>query len=195
MHVCSKDIGIWTLRECADGFRFVAAARRCKSVRSIRRQETLCSGARSNDYDFCPADAADEVTLVILNHVAVIQCLQYTIQETRSSPRRCACPDGSSDCLCARPEILEPVKVARRTRTTESARSTSSGVVSPTVAPPAAGGGVKKVDGDDAAGVGQRFQSFGGSRCCNQPSIYKCCTGAACVCPTTRVSRLVSTHC
>lgn len=34
-------------------------------------------------------------------------------------PRRCACPDGSTDCLCARPEILEPVKVARRIRTTE----------------------------------------------------------------------------
>jgi hypothetical protein len=34
-------------------------------------------------------------------------------------PRRCSCPDGSSDCLCARPEILEPVKIARKIRTTE----------------------------------------------------------------------------
>ncbi|KAI6175471.1 CRE-PQN-74 protein [Aphelenchoides bicaudatus] len=97
------DLGLWTLRECVQGFEFVAAARRCKSIRLINRQQLMCSSSRAADYDFCPSGTGDE----------------FEIHETRQTPRRCSCPNGADDCLCPRPEILEPVKVARRTRTTE----------------------------------------------------------------------------
>ncbi|KAI6180987.1 hypothetical protein M3Y98_00780700 [Aphelenchoides besseyi] len=160
-----KDLGIWTLRDCAEGFHFVAAARRCKSIRSIKRQETICSGSKSTEYDFCPSDSADE----------------FEIHETRSEPRRCSCPDGKEDCLCARPEILEPVKVMRRTRTTQTAIFVDD---------KAAENDESKTENGVTPAI--RFQSFqtntGTQRCqqlCNR-SNNLCCQNSACTCPTTR---------
>ncbi|KAK0398457.1 hypothetical protein QR680_002596 [Steinernema hermaphroditum] len=93
-----KDLGIWLLRECLPGYEFVASARRCKTVRSIRRQQQLCDGPNSETYQFCPS---------ITNNN-----MQFTIRETRQSPRQCACPNGELNCVCPLPEILEPIAVS-----------------------------------------------------------------------------------
>ena len=59
--ICSKDLGIWLLRECLPGYEFVASARRCKTTRSIRRQQQLCDGPKSSSYQFCPTEKDVEV--------------------------------------------------------------------------------------------------------------------------------------
>uniref|UniRef100_A0A1I7Y3R0 Chitin-binding type-2 domain-containing protein n=1 Tax=Steinernema glaseri TaxID=37863 RepID=A0A1I7Y3R0_9BILA len=92
-----KDLGIWLLRECLPGYEFVASARRCKTVRSIRRQQQLCDGPNSDTYQFCPSLTTNNV--------------QFTIRETRQAPRQCACPNGELNCVCPLPEILEPIAV------------------------------------------------------------------------------------
>ncbi|KAI6229087.1 hypothetical protein M3Y99_01149000 [Aphelenchoides fujianensis] len=160
-----KDLGVWTLRECVEGFQFVAAARRCKNVRSIRRQEAICAGSMSTEYDFCPAESADE----------------FEIHETRAAPRRCACPDGQVDCLCARPEVLEPVKIARRTRTTQPAVLFAD----QQQAEEAEG---QEEDGSQGMTPALRFQSFqtnGGPSRCQQRCGSGGTTTSACTCPTT----------
>ncbi|KAI6206810.1 hypothetical protein M3Y94_00956300 [Aphelenchoides besseyi] len=162
-----KDLGIWTLRDCVEGFHFVAAARRCKSIRSIKRQETICLSSKSTEYDFCPSDSADE----------------FEIHEKRSEPRRCSCPDGKEDCLCARPEILEPVKVMRRTRTTQPAIFVDDKAAE-----------VDESETENGVTPALRFQSFqtntGMQRCqqpCNRGN-NRCCQSSTCTCPTTRTS-------
>lgn len=57
----SKDLGIWLLRECLPNYEFVASARRCKTVRSIRRQQQICDGPNAANYQFCPAKQNNEV--------------------------------------------------------------------------------------------------------------------------------------
>jgi hypothetical protein len=50
----SRDLGIWLLRECLPGYEFVASARRCKTARSVVRQQQLCDGPNADSYQFCP---------------------------------------------------------------------------------------------------------------------------------------------
>uniref|UniRef100_A0A7E4VR22 Chitin-binding type-2 domain-containing protein n=1 Tax=Panagrellus redivivus TaxID=6233 RepID=A0A7E4VR22_PANRE len=95
-----KDLGIWLLRECLPGYEFVASARRCKTTRSIRRQQALCDGPNATNYQFCPS--SDNV--------------EFTIQELRQAPRQCSCPNGEANCVCPTPEILEPVTIKRSRR-------------------------------------------------------------------------------
>uniref|UniRef100_A0AC35GJ02 Uncharacterized protein n=1 Tax=Panagrolaimus sp. PS1159 TaxID=55785 RepID=A0AC35GJ02_9BILA len=96
----SKDLGIWLLRECLPGYEFVASARRCKTTRSIRRQQQLCDGPNSTNYQFCPTE----------------KDLEFTIQELRQAPRQCTCPNGENNCVCPTPEILEPVTISRNSK-------------------------------------------------------------------------------
>uniref|UniRef100_A0AC34Q1Q8 Chitin-binding type-2 domain-containing protein n=1 Tax=Panagrolaimus sp. JU765 TaxID=591449 RepID=A0AC34Q1Q8_9BILA len=95
-----KDLGIWLLRECLPGYEFVASARRCKTTRSILRQQQLCDGPTANNYQFCPDERNAE----------------FTIQEIRQAPRQCTCPNGENNCVCPTPEILEPVMVPRNSK-------------------------------------------------------------------------------
>lgn len=44
--------------------------------------------------------------------------LQYHVLERERRPLPCACEDGAAHCLCTAPEVLEPVKVVRKSRTT-----------------------------------------------------------------------------
>ncbi|CAD6192699.1 unnamed protein product [Caenorhabditis auriculariae] len=88
-----KDLGIWLLRECLPGYEFVASARRCKTVRSVKRQQELCESSNATDYNFCPQQSAT----------------QFLVEEIREAPRQCACPNGELNCVCPSPEILEPV--------------------------------------------------------------------------------------
>uniref|UniRef100_A0A914YKP9 Chitin-binding type-2 domain-containing protein n=1 Tax=Panagrolaimus superbus TaxID=310955 RepID=A0A914YKP9_9BILA len=96
----NKDLGIWLLRECLPGYEFVASARRCKTTRSIRRQQQLCDGPNSSNYQFCPTEKE----------------LEFTIQELRQAPRQCTCPNGENNCVCPTPEILEPVTISRNSK-------------------------------------------------------------------------------
>ncbi|XGW30322.1 hypothetical protein V3C99_009363 [Haemonchus contortus] len=88
-----KDLGIWLLRECLPGFEFVASARRCKTVRSVKRQQELCGSSNSTMYQFCPSTNSTE----------------FLVEEVREAPRQCTCPNGEENCVCPSPEILEPV--------------------------------------------------------------------------------------
>ncbi|PAV65600.1 hypothetical protein WR25_12298 isoform A [Diploscapter pachys] len=90
-----KDLGIWLLRECLPGYEFVASARRCKTVRSVKRQQELCESANATDYQFCPT----------------ISTSQFLVEEIREAPRQCSCPNGENNCVCPSPEILEPTVV------------------------------------------------------------------------------------
>uniref|UniRef100_A0A0K0FKU9 Chitin-binding type-2 domain-containing protein n=1 Tax=Strongyloides venezuelensis TaxID=75913 RepID=A0A0K0FKU9_STRVS len=92
-----SDLGIWLLRECLPGYEFVASARRCKTVSTIRRQQKLCDSNNSGLYDFCPT--------IQNNHI------QFTVEEIKQGPRKCTCPNGETNCVCPLPEILQPVKV------------------------------------------------------------------------------------
>ncbi|WKY03480.1 hypothetical protein Q1695_004887 [Nippostrongylus brasiliensis] len=109
-----KDLGIWLLRECLPGYEFVASARRCKTVRSVKRQQELCGSDNSTQYQFCPSKTGNE----------------YLIEEIREAPRQCACPNGEQNCVCPSPEILEPVVIPinseRARRAPSSSRSTRS---------------------------------------------------------------------
>ncbi|KIH65866.1 hypothetical protein ANCDUO_03807 [Ancylostoma duodenale] len=105
-----KDLGIWLLRECLPGYEFVASARRCKTIRSVKRQQELCESNNATMYQFCPTQTATE----------------FLVEEIREAPRQCACPNGEDNCVCPSPEILEPVNVpvnsekARRSPTSTS---------------------------------------------------------------------------
>ncbi|EYC13549.1 hypothetical protein Y032_0043g780 [Ancylostoma ceylanicum] len=105
-----KDLGIWLLRECLPGYEFVASARRCKTIRSVKRQQELCDSNNATMYQFCPTQTATE----------------FLVEEIREAPRQCACPNGEDNCVCPSPEILEPVNVpvnsekARRSPTSTS---------------------------------------------------------------------------
>ncbi|CAJ0930930.1 unnamed protein product, partial [Mesorhabditis belari] len=90
-----KDLGIWLLRECLPGYEFVASARRCKTVRSVRRQQQLCDGPNATSFQFCPT-----------SHLT-----SFMVDEIREAPRQCACPNGENNCVCPSPEILEPVNL------------------------------------------------------------------------------------
>ncbi|KAK5974054.1 hypothetical protein GCK32_017384 [Trichostrongylus colubriformis] len=91
-----KDLGIWLLRECLPGFEFVASARRCKTIRSVKRQQELCSSANSSMYQFCPSKFSST---------------EFLVEEVREAPRQCACPNGEENCVCPSPEILKPVVI------------------------------------------------------------------------------------
>uniref|UniRef100_A0A1I7WMH3 Chitin-binding type-2 domain-containing protein n=1 Tax=Heterorhabditis bacteriophora TaxID=37862 RepID=A0A1I7WMH3_HETBA len=90
-----KDLGIWLLRECLPGYEFVASARRCKTIRSVKRQQQLCDSTNSSSYQFCPNQ---------LN-------TQFLVEEIREAPRQCTCPNGENNCVCPSPEILAPVNL------------------------------------------------------------------------------------
>ncbi|ETN74528.1 hypothetical protein NECAME_04014 [Necator americanus] len=90
-----KDLGIWLLRECLPGYEFVASARRCKTIRSVKRQQELCDSNNATMYQFCPSNSSTE----------------FLVEEIREAPRQCACPNGEDNCVCPSPEILEPVNV------------------------------------------------------------------------------------
>uniref|UniRef100_A0A0N4YB00 Thyroglobulin type-1 domain-containing protein n=1 Tax=Nippostrongylus brasiliensis TaxID=27835 RepID=A0A0N4YB00_NIPBR len=108
-----KDLGIWLLRECLPGYEFVASARRCKTVRSVKRQQELCGSDNSTQYQFCPSKTGNE----------------YLIEEIREAPRQCACPNGERNCVCPSPEILEPVVIpinSERARRAPSSSRTSN---------------------------------------------------------------------
>ncbi|CAI5448253.1 unnamed protein product [Caenorhabditis angaria] len=103
-----KDLGIWLLRECLPGYEFVASARRCKTVRSVNKQQELCESANATEYNFCPPTSS----------------MQFLVEETREAPRQCACPNGEQNCVCPSPEILEPISsprgTVRKTRQTQN---------------------------------------------------------------------------
>ncbi|KAK6015719.1 hypothetical protein OSTOST_18829 [Ostertagia ostertagi] len=91
-----KDLGIWLLRECLPGFEFVASARRCKTIRSVKRQQELCGSNNSSMYQFCPSKSSST---------------EFLVEEVREAPRQCTCPNGEENCVCPSPEILEPVVI------------------------------------------------------------------------------------
>ncbi|CAI4225405.1 unnamed protein product [Auanema sp. JU1783] len=91
-----KDLGIWLLRECLPGYEFVASSRRCKTIRSVTRQQELCDSSNATSYQFCPSEN---------------RASQFLVEEIREAPRQCACPNGESNCVCPSPEILEPVNI------------------------------------------------------------------------------------
>uniref|UniRef100_A0A158R5K8 Chitin-binding type-2 domain-containing protein n=1 Tax=Syphacia muris TaxID=451379 RepID=A0A158R5K8_9BILA len=99
-----KDLGIWLLRECLPGYEFVASARRCKTIRSVKRQQELCDGPNATNYQFCPQNNNSNE--------------HFIVHEIRQAPKQCACPNGEKNCVCPTPEILEPklirTKVVRR---------------------------------------------------------------------------------
>ncbi|VDO65852.1 unnamed protein product [Haemonchus placei] len=112
-----KDLGIWLLRECLPGFEFVASARRCKTVRSVKRQQELCGSSNSTMYQFCPSTNSTE----------------FLVEEVREAPRQCTCPNGEENCVCPSPEILEPVvmpvnsdKARRSPLTTSNCQTTTT---------------------------------------------------------------------
>jgi hypothetical protein len=96
-----KDLGIWLLRECLPGYEFVASARRCKTVRSIKKQQALCDGPNGESYQFCPSKDQEIV---------------FSVQEIRQPPRQCTCPNGEDNCVCPVPEILEPMVVPKNSK-------------------------------------------------------------------------------
>ncbi|CEF59257.1 Chitin binding domain-containing protein [Strongyloides ratti] len=92
-----NDLGTWQLRECLDGFKFVASSRSCKSISTIRKSQALCDSLNASKYDYC-------------NDNRKI----YTISETIQNPRKCTCPNGDNNCVCPQPEILSPKLLTNR---------------------------------------------------------------------------------
>uniref|UniRef100_A0A0N5A726 Na_H_Exchanger domain-containing protein n=1 Tax=Parastrongyloides trichosuri TaxID=131310 RepID=A0A0N5A726_PARTI len=93
-----SDIGTWQLRECLEGFEFVASARACKSISTIRRSQSLCNTPNAHKYEYCNDNN---------NRL-------YTITETIQAPRKCTCPNGQNNCVCPQPEILTPILATKR---------------------------------------------------------------------------------
>uniref|UniRef100_A0A914XCK8 Uncharacterized protein n=1 Tax=Plectus sambesii TaxID=2011161 RepID=A0A914XCK8_9BILA len=118
-----KDLGIWLLRECLPNYEFVASARRCKTVRSIRRQQQICDGPNSANYQFCPGKEQNDV--------------KYVVRETRQAPIPCTCPNGEQNCVCPSPEILEPVAIVSVTEPTVAPIAITTDATSAPVAPEA----------------------------------------------------------
>uniref|UniRef100_A0AC35UFR5 Chitin-binding type-2 domain-containing protein n=1 Tax=Rhabditophanes sp. KR3021 TaxID=114890 RepID=A0AC35UFR5_9BILA len=110
------DLGVWLLRECLPGYEFVASARKCKTVSNIRRQQKICDSADADQHDFCPP----------------IQNNRYfTVEEIKRAPRSCTCPNGDANCVCPRPEILQPVAL-NTTISTRSKRQAGCNCQTPT---------------------------------------------------------------
>uniref|UniRef100_A0A0N5C0X6 Chitin-binding type-2 domain-containing protein n=1 Tax=Strongyloides papillosus TaxID=174720 RepID=A0A0N5C0X6_STREA len=103
-----SDLGTWQLRECLDGYEFVASSRSCKSISNIRRSQSLCYTPNASKYDYCNNNSRF-----------------FTVSETIQAPRQCTCPNGANNCVCPQPEILSPKLATKRMKRQSDSSSNS----------------------------------------------------------------------